>query len=93
MAVVYRKNPDVVFRTIADEFILVPIRQKAVDLKSVFTLNETGAFIWGLIDGTMTDRGIEEALAREFSVDPVQARRDAGALLGQLEAAGLISRT
>lgn len=89
----YQKNADVVFRTIADEFILVPIRQKAVDLKSVFTLNETGAFVWGLIDGTMTDRGIEEALVRDFSVEPVQARRDVSELLGQLEAAGLISRT
>jgi len=45
MDTVYSKNPEIVFRRIADEFILVPIRQKAVDLKSIYTLNETAAFI------------------------------------------------
>jgi len=93
MIAAYRKNPDVVFRAIAGEFILVPVRQRAVDLKSVFTLNETGAFIWGLIDGSRPDSGIEEAVAAAFRVGPDQARQDVAELLGQLESAGLISRT
>ncbi len=92
MAAVYKKNPDVVFRTIADEFLLVPIRQRAVDLRSVFTLNETGAFIWGLIDGVRGEAAIEAAVANAFAVVPGQARQDVRELLGQLETAGLISR-
>ncbi|MFZ6016559.1 MAG: PqqD family protein [Nitrospirota bacterium] len=53
---VYKKSDSIVFRKIADEFILVPIRQKVVDLKSIYTLNEVSAFIWELIDGKKTSQ-------------------------------------
>jgi hypothetical protein len=82
---VYSKNPDVVFRKIADEFILVPIRQKVVDLKSVYTLNETGAFIWEQIDGSTPASGIRDRLAAEFEVEASQAETDVSGLLSQLE--------
>ena len=81
----YSKNPDVVFRKIADEFILVPIRQKAVDLKSVYTLNEAGAFIWEQIDGSKSASQIKDKLAEEFEVEASQAGSDVESLLSQLE--------
>jgi hypothetical protein len=93
MGLTYAKNPDVVFRAIADEFILVPIRQKAVDLKSVYTLNGTGAFIWGLIDGTASAGQIEGKVCAAFAVDPAQAHADVAELLAQLEGVGLVRRT
>jgi len=85
MTKIYSKNPDVVFRKIADEFILVPIRQKAVDLKSVYTLNEAGAFIWEQIDGSKPASQIKDRLAEEFEVEASQAESDVESLLSQLE--------
>lgn len=90
---VYSKNPDVIFRKIADEFILVPIRQKAVDLKSIYTLNEVAAFIWGLIDGNRDASKIKEKISEEFMADPSVVESDATAILSQLEALTFIRKT
>jgi hypothetical protein len=46
---VYKKSDSMVSRKIGDESILVPIRQNAGDLDSIYTLNDTAAYIWGLI--------------------------------------------
>jgi hypothetical protein len=34
----YQKDPNIVSRKIADEFILVPIKQNVGDLESIYTL-------------------------------------------------------
>jgi hypothetical protein len=89
---VYIKNPDVVFRKIADEFVLVPIRQKAVDLKSIYTLNEAAALIWGLIDGSRAAFDIRGKLMEEFDVEASQAGSDVAEILSQFEALSFIKR-
>lgn len=53
----YSKNPDVVYRKIASEFILVPVRKKSADLNSIYLLNEIAGLIWELIDAR---RSLEE---------------------------------
>ena len=93
MDVIYSRNPDIIFRKIADEFILVPVRQKAVDLKSVYTLNDSAACIWELIDGKKSALLIKERLSEEFEVEASQAQSDVCYILSQLEALGLIQKT
>jgi hypothetical protein len=92
MDVTYSRNPDIIFRKIADEFILVPIRQKAVDLKSVYTLNQTAAFLWQAIDNTQSVSQITDKFTAEFEVDPRQAQADVAEILSQLESLSLIQR-
>jgi hypothetical protein len=82
---VYSKSDSIVFRKIADEFILVPIRQNVGDLESIYTLNETAACIWELIDGKMKIEEIKEKLIEEFEVTPEEAEKDIVEHLMQLE--------
>ena len=82
---VYSKSDSIVFRKIADEFILVPIRQNVGDLESIYTLNETGARIWELIDGKIKVREIKEKLIEEFEVTPEEVEKDIMEHLMQLE--------
>ena len=89
---IYAKSEDVVFRKIADEFVLVPIRQKAVDLKSVYTLNDTGAFVWEQIDGKRTVGEIQGRLLEEFDAEPAGTRADITALLSTFENLQLIKK-
>ena len=89
---IYRRGDDVVSRKIADEFILVPIRQKAVDLKSIFTMNETGAFIWEQMDGSRTILQIKEKLMEEYSVGPMEAEADTIEIISQLENLSFIKK-
>lgn len=92
MDVIYSKNPDIIFRKIADEFILVPIRQKAVDLKCVYTLNQTAAFLWELIDSRQSVAQISDKFAAEFEVEPRQAQADVAEIFSQLESLSLIQK-
>ncbi|MFH0940412.1 MAG: PqqD family protein [Candidatus Omnitrophota bacterium] len=90
MADVYSKNPDVVFRQIADEYILVPIRQKVVDLKSIYTLNDVAAFVWQQIDGKKDLETIKRQVLDGFDADPALVDIDLKEILLQWESLGLI---
>ena len=82
---IYSKSDSIVFRKIADEFILVPIRQNVGDLESIYTLNETGARIWELIDGKKKVNDIKDMIVDEFEVPPEKAEKDIIEHLMQLE--------
>ena len=82
---VYKKSDSIVSRKIADEFILVPIRQNVGDLESIYTLNETAARIWELIDGRTKVREMKERIVEEFEVTPEEAEKDIIEHLQQLE--------
>ena len=56
---VFSHSPDIVTRKTGNEYVLVPVANNIADMNSVYTLNETGAFIWELIDGK---RNIEEII-------------------------------
>ena len=73
---VFRKSDAIVFRKIGDECILVPIRQGVGDLESIYTLNETAARIWELLDGTAKGAEIRDKLTEEFDVTPEEAEKD-----------------
>ncbi|MCZ2844961.1 MAG: PqqD family protein [Candidatus Bathyarchaeota archaeon] len=82
---VYKKSDSIVSRKIADEFILVPIKQNVGDLESISTLNELAARIWELIDGKKKVREIKDKIVEEFEVTPQQAEKDLIEYLKQLK--------
>jgi hypothetical protein len=73
---VFNKSDAIVFRKIGDECILVPIRQGVGDLESIYTLNETAARIWELLDGTVKGTEIRDKITEEFDVTPEEAEKD-----------------
>jgi hypothetical protein len=73
---VFKKSDAIVFRKIGDECILVPIRQGVGDLESIYTLNETAARIWELLDGTAKGTEIRDKITEEFDVTPEEAEKD-----------------
>ncbi len=89
---IYKKNPDVVYRVIAGEAILVPISQETQIAGRLFSLNEVGAFIWELIDGQRNLSEILNAILEEHEVAEETARADLLNLIAELEKLGAISR-
>lgn len=69
-------SPSVVTRKTGEEYILVPVTGIIADMDSVYTLNETGAFIWELIDGKRSVGEIIELVTREYGIDGKSAGRD-----------------
>ncbi len=69
-------SPTVVTRKTGNEYILVPVTGNIADMNSIFTLNETGAYIWENIDGQKTVGEIIELVENEFDIDHPTAERD-----------------
>jgi hypothetical protein len=82
--VCYEKDPNVVYREIAEERILVPIRKKVADMASIYVLNETGARIWDLMDGQRSLAEIRDVLVEEYDVEPQTAAEDLIQMVGEL---------
>lgn len=65
---VLKKNSQIADREIEGEMILVPLYKSHDDLSYIYTLNETAAAAWKLIDGKKTLEQIKKALLNEFEV-------------------------
>ena len=70
------RSDRVVVRRINDECLLIPLTDDIADMDSLYRLNETGAFIWELIDGRRDIKEITSRVAEEFDVDQRDAEKD-----------------
>jgi methyltransferase-like protein len=73
---VVSQSTSIVTRKTGNEYVLVPITNNIADMNSVYTLNETGAFIWEQIDGERTLGAIIEAMTDEYDIDHLTAESD-----------------
>jgi hypothetical protein len=69
-------SPSVVTRKTGSEYVLVPITNNIADMNSVFTLNETGAFIWEQINGERSIQELIDSLTEEDEIDKNTAEKD-----------------
>ena len=89
----YAKDPMIISRLIDDEVILVPIRQNVGDLESIYTLNETAARFWELLDGQRTLADICDLVVVEYEVDPEEAQSELVEFIEQLEEFDAVKRS
>ena len=69
-------SPSIVTRKTGNEYVLVPVTNNIADMHSVYTLNETGAFIWEHIDGERSVEEIIAAVTEEYEIDNKSASED-----------------
>jgi hypothetical protein len=81
-----------VSRQIAGEVILVPIRKNVGDLESIYTLNDTAAAIWALLDGKRSLAEIRDQMVVEFEVTAEEATQDLDELIAQLLDVGAVEK-
>jgi hypothetical protein len=87
---VYVREESAVTRRIAGETVIVPVRDDVADLDSIYTLNETGTFVWELLDGRHTVGELVAALVARFEVSPEVAGADVARLIVSLREEGLL---
>ncbi|MBC7327390.1 PqqD family protein [bacterium] len=85
-----RRKVNFLLRKVGDLNILVPIGQEVLDLNAVITLNETGAYLWELLEEERSAEELAIALSEEFDVDIAQARIDVENFLKELRETGLV---
>lgn len=72
-------RPEIISQMMQGEAVLVLPHQAEVKV-----LNQVGARIWSLVDGTRTIRAIATIICSEFEVDQTEAEADTLAFIGEL---------
>lgn len=79
-------NQEFLLKEIAGSFVVIPVSSVLVDFNGMITLNETGVFLWRLLEEEKTFEELLEALQKEYDVDEKTAREDITAFLDQIRA-------
>lgn len=82
---VYRKNKDIVSREIDNEMILMPIYKTNKEINEMYTLNETAAKMWELIDGKRTVTQITDELCGKYGMPRERIETDLEELLKDMK--------
>jgi hypothetical protein len=82
---VYSHSPSIVTRKTGTEYVLVPIANNIADMNSVYTLNDTGAFIWDLIDGKKSMKDLIRAVVAEYETDYDTAAADVNSFIADMD--------
>ena len=82
---IFKISPDVITREIEGELILVPLVAGIGDVDDeLFTLNDTGRFIWEKLDGSNSLESILNLLKDEFDAEFEELRQDLMGFVGEL---------
>lgn len=70
-------------REIAGQHVVIPVGD--MDLNAMITLNETGAFLWKLLESETNEAVLVAALLAEYDVDEATARKAVEAFVQTLK--------
>ena len=70
------RSTSIVTRKTGNEYVLIPVSNNIADMNSVYTLNETGTFIWELIDGKNTIEDLINSVVNKYDADVSTATKD-----------------
>lgn len=73
---VFKKSKEIAERDIEGQVIIMPLHRASKDINCIYTLNETAAAAWKLIDGKHSLGQIKEALFFEFDVDDAVLKKE-----------------
>ena len=69
-------NPGFVLKDIAGSYVVVPVGDNLVDFSAMITLNETGAFLWNLLQEDITLEELADEMCKEYDVSREDALLD-----------------
>ena len=79
-----RINENFVLRQIADTWVVLPLGDTTLDFNGMITLNETGSFLWSILEQGCEQAELADALLREYEVTREQAEADVEEFLNKL---------
>lgn len=69
-------SPDYILRSVAGEYMIVPIGQGIANFSGVISANESAVFLWKEMQQETTEIVLEEKLAQEYEIPQEQAEKD-----------------
>ena len=77
-------------RQVAADHVVVPVGSKTVDFRCIITLNESGAFLWQLLQQETTVESVVQALLQEYDVTEEMAVHHVEKFIGRLRENNLL---
>ncbi|MBR3739832.1 MAG: PqqD family protein [Clostridia bacterium] len=77
-------------RQVMDVYLVLGVGSEAYVPNQIMTLNETGAFLWEILEKGAEKQDLVDALLREYDTDAETAGKDVDAFLAQLWEKALI---
>lgn len=84
-------NGNYVLKKVADSYIVVALGGDIVDLNTIISLNDTGAFIWKQLENETEKEAVVSALLAEYDVTNEQAEKDVDSFIQKMTEAGLLA--
>jgi len=88
----YSLKSKFVAREVGNEMILVPLSGNVAQMTELFTLNETGKFIWENTNENTTLAILENLLTETFVIDRETAQKDIEVFLEKLKVVMSVER-
>jgi hypothetical protein len=82
-ATILVRSKNFVQRQLGEETVLVPISQTGVDVQNIYTLNETAAMVWKLLENKCTEEDVVAAIEQEYTADIDVIRKDVQDLIAE----------
>lgn len=79
-----------ILREVAGSYLVVAVGNAVKEFGGIVNLNETGAFLWRLLEKSSTEPEMVDALLNEYEVDRETAEKDVRAFVEKLTEAKLV---
>lgn len=83
-------HPGYLLRKVMDIYVVIGVGSDAYAPNQIMSVNETGAFLWNILEHGAERSELVEALLREYEVDRQTAEQDVDAFLTQLREKALM---
>lgn len=80
-----------ILREIAGSYLVVAVGAAVKQFNGMINLNETGAFLWRILEKGATEEEAVAELLKEYDVDEETAKADVKAFVSKLTEAGLLA--
>ena len=77
-------------RQVMDVYVVLGIGSEAHNPNQIMSVNETGAFLWGLLEKGAEKQELVDSLTKEYEVDVQTAEKDVEDFLDRLREKALI---
>ena len=81
---------DFILRKVADSYVVVPVGKLTLDFNGIINLNETGAFLFGLLQEGAEKEDLLRKMLEEYDVTPENAAADIDVFLKKAEEADVL---
>ena len=81
---------DFILRKVADSYVVVPVGKLTIDFNGIINLNETGAFLFELLQKGAEREELIEKMLEEYEVSPEKAASDIDIFIQKVKEADVL---